>query len=233
MDRLSNDMNPIKVFVEIGQKKIFAGALEWPGWCRSGRDEQSALQTLLDYGLRYAPVMQGMDIEFHLPTDTSGLLVIERHSGNATTDFGVPAIELDADRIPPDRVEFERQRRILLACWQAFDQALPRAAGGELRKGPRGGGRDLASIVAHVLGADQAYLARLAWKLKIEGANDPVDELNQTRAAVLNALEAAMNGELPEQGPRGGTLWPVRYFIRRVAWHVLDHAWEIEDRIEY
>ena len=24
--------------------------------------------------------------------------------------------------------------------------------------------------------------------------------------------------------------WPVRYAIRRCAWHVLDHAWEIEDK---
>ena len=26
--------------------------------------------------------------------------------------------------------------------------------------------------------------------------------------------------------------WPVRYWIRRTAWHVLDHAWEIEDKSE-
>jgi len=25
-------------------------------------------------------------------------------------------------------------------------------------------------------------------------------------------------------------VWPARYAIRRTAWHVLDHAWEIEDR---
>jgi hypothetical protein len=25
--------------------------------------------------------------------------------------------------------------------------------------------------------------------------------------------------------------WPPRYVVRRAAWHVLDHAWEIEDRI--
>jgi hypothetical protein len=23
---------------------------------------------------------------------------------------------------------------------------------------------------------------------------------------------------------------PVRYTIRRLAWHILDHAWEMEDR---
>lgn len=24
--------------------------------------------------------------------------------------------------------------------------------------------------------------------------------------------------------------WPPRYAARRIAWHVLDHAWQIEDR---
>jgi hypothetical protein len=35
---------------------------------------------------------------------------------------------------------------------------------------------------------------------------------------------------LPAAGPRGGKIWSVRYFVRRTAWHALDHAWEIEDR---
>ena len=48
---------------------------------------------------------------------------------------------------------------------------------------------------------------------------------------MLNALEVAVNGDLPVQGPRCGIIWPVRYFIRRVTWHVLDHAWEIGHRI--
>ena len=51
--------------------------------------------------------------------------------------------------------------------------------------------------------------------------------------ATLNALEVAVNGDLPEQGPRGGIIWLPRYFISRVAWHVLDHAWEIDNRIVY
>jgi hypothetical protein len=225
------NMNSIKVFVEIGQKRIFAGAVDWPGWCRSGRDEKTALQALIDYGPRYAQVLHSRGIEFQLPTDASDLMVTERHDGNATTDFGAPAIVLDADRQPMDRMEFERLQTILLACWQAFDRAAQQAAGRELRKGPRGGGRDLESILSHVIGADQEYLKRLAWKHTPEGGKNPVEELSRTRQAILNTLEVAANGDLPEQGPRGGSMWPPRYFIRRVAWHVLDHAWEIDDRI--
>jgi hypothetical protein len=224
-------MNPIKAYVEVGKKKTFVGAVDWPGWCRSGRDEQAALQALVDYGPRYALVLQGREIAFQAPTDLSDLILTERHDGNTTTDFGATAIVLDADRTPMDRTEYERSHELLLACWQAFDSALQRATGRELRKGPRGGGRDLEKIVDHVLEADRGYLARLAWKHKREGGKDPAEELSRTREAILNALGVALSGDLPEKGPRGGVIWPARYFVRRVAWHVLDHAWEIEDRV--
>jgi hypothetical protein len=170
-------------------------------------------------------------MEFQPPAVASDLVVIERHEGNATTDFGAPAIIFDLDREAIDRPELERSKAILRACWQAFDDAVQRATDRELRKGPRGGGRDLDKIVDHVLGADQGYLARLAWKHKGESGTTPAEELSRTRRAVFKALEAAVSGDLPERGPRGGILWPPRYFVRRVAWHVLDHTWEIEDRI--
>jgi hypothetical protein len=224
-------MNSIKVFVEIGEKRVFAGAVDWPGWCRSGRDEESALQALIDHGPRYAQVLYSSEIEFQVPTDASDFIVAERHDGNATTDFGAPAIMLDADREPIDRMELERFQALLLECWRTFDSAVQRTTDRELRKGPRGGGRDLKKILDHVLEADRGYLTRLAWKHKREGGKNPFEELSRTRQAILNALEAAANGDLPEKGPRGGIIWPPRYFIRRVAWHVLDHAWELEDRI--
>lgn len=224
-------MNGYKIFVESGQKKIFAGAVEWPGWCRYGRDEDTARQVLIDYGPRYAQVLQGNGIEFQVPTSVSDLVAAERHAGSATTDFGAPAIILDADRAPLDRMEFERLQSILQACWKAFDAAVERAADKELRKGPRGGGRDVKKMIDHVLDSNHRYLAQLAWKHKIESGENPVEEISRMRAETSTALEAAFNGALPAQGPRGGSLWPPRYFIRRAAWHVLDHAWEIEDRI--
>jgi hypothetical protein len=36
---------------------------------------------------------------------------------------------------------------------------------------------------------------------------------------------------VPERGPRGGAIWSARNYVRRIAWHVLDHAWEIEDKV--
>jgi hypothetical protein len=47
---------------------------------------------------------------------------------------------------------------------------------------------------------------------------------------VLEGLEHAVTDGIPARGPRGGKRWSAPYFVRRAAWHVLDHAWEIEDR---
>jgi hypothetical protein len=87
-------------------------------------------------------------------------------------------------------------------------------------------------VVHHVLGGDASYLARLAWKFKKDEGAKLSEELGRTRQAVLDALAAAVQGELPEHGPRGGVIWTPRYFVRRVAWHTLDHLWEIEDRVK-
>ena len=222
---------PVGVYLELGKKRTFAGALDWPGWCRGGRDEPSALQALLTTGPRYARVLQSSGIEFQAPADESAFAVVERLPGTTTTDFGAPDVAPPQDTQPVDDAALRRFRTLLQACWQAFDAAVHAAGGKELRTGPRGGGRDLDGIVRHVLGADQGYLARLAWKRQQHAGEDLSAELGRTREAVLNALSAAAHGELPARGPRGGAIWAPRYFVRRVAWHVLDHAWEIEDRI--
>ncbi len=175
-------MNPIDVFIEMGRKKVFASTLEWPGWSRSGRDEKSALQNLVDYGLRYAHVMAVGEVEFQAPADTADLNVVEQHAGNSSTDFGSPAVIPDADRGGFDREQLERSLSILQACWRAFDGAVKIAKGVELREGPRGGGRDLDKMIEHVLDADKAYLSRLAWKYKKGAAQDQNERLRLTRA---------------------------------------------------
>lgn len=223
--------NTIDVYLEIGQKRTFAGAIDWPGWCRIGRDEAAARQALFDYGPRYARVLRPARIPFQPPGDVSALVVVERLAGNTTTDFGAPDMAPSSDTQPIDEAELERLQAVLKACWRAFDAAVHQASGKQLRKGPRGGGRDVEGIIQHVLGADRGYLAQLAWKEKQREDPNPTAQLEQTRQAILNALMAAAQGELPTRGPRGGIMWKPRYFVRRVAWHVLDHAWELEDRV--
>jgi len=224
---------PVDVYLEIGKTKTFACAVDWPGWCRSGSDEEAALEALLAYGPRYAAVLEGTGIEFEAPRDASALRVVERLEGNATTDFGAPAIVRDSDAGPVDDAELARLVALLRAYWQAFDATRNAAAGEERRKGPRGGGRDLAKIENHVMEAEAGYLRSLGWKMGKGEAQNREGELRRTREAVLEALPVAARGELPTHGPRGGTRWPLRYFVRRTGWHVLDHVWEIEDRVNH
>lgn len=225
-------MSTIRLFVENGQKKTFVGALDWPGWCRSGRAEQMALQELLAYGPRYAQLLDNQGIPFQPPLDLSYCTIIERTEGTATTDFGAPDSILTADYDPLGREEFERLQAALQACWQAFDNAAAQALGKTLRQGPRGGGRELEQITDHILDADRAYLGSIAWKHKIDPNSTQAEQLQHMRQAILAALEAGFKGELPDKRPRGGAVWPLRYYIRRSAWHVADHAWELEDRLE-
>ena len=42
--------------------------------------------------------------------------------------------------------------------------------------------------------------------------------------------QSAAHGQVPERGPRSGSIGTSRYFVRRVAWHLLDRTWEIENR---
>ena len=222
--------NKHRVFLETGKRWLFVGSIEWPGWCRRGRSEASAIQALLDAGPRYAQVLQGKEMGFKAPEVASQLIVVERADGNATTDFGAPDAALSSDDEPIDASELKRLAAILESCWAAFDHAVKIAEGRELKKGPRGGGRDLAGIVDHVLMADESYLKRIGWKVD-SGEEKAETRLERTRMAILEGLGASARGELPTEGPRGGKRWTPRFFVRRVAWHVIDHAWEIEDRI--
>jgi hypothetical protein len=155
-------------------------------------------------------------------------VVVERLKGNATTDFGAPGIAPKADAEPLNQKEVKRLARILQSCWKALDENMKAAAGKRLRKGPRGGGRSQKDILKHVLEAESGYLGSLGWKLP----EAEYGKLEPTRAATLEGMAASARGEIPARGPRGGLRWSVRYFVRRAAWHALDHAWEIEDRVE-
>jgi hypothetical protein len=222
---------PIAVYLEISAKRTFAVAIDWPGWARSGKSEVEALQTLAAYGPRYTAVLQSFDLALPDLVEPPRFAVVERLDGNASTAFGGLGVVPEADRRPIDTHDFERFSRILQACWAAFDAAVVAARGHELRKGPRGGGRDLDAIVRHVLEAEVSYLGRVAWKAPKSTTDDRAAHIAAMREALLAALAAGLRGEIPARGPRGGELWSPRTFVRREAWHVLDHAWEVNDRV--
>jgi hypothetical protein len=221
---------PVEVYLEVGESRTFAGAMDWPGWCRAGRDEDAALEALLAYTPRYARVLEGAGLRFTAPARPSTLAVVERLRGDATTDFGAPSIAPRADGRSIDRRWLTRQEKILRACWAALDRVAERASGVELRKGPRGGGRELDAIVGHVAGAEVGYAKMIEATPPSVDGDAAVAARDQIRAAVIEGLERALTDGIPEKGPRGGARWSAPYFVRRAAWHVLDHAWEIEDR---
>ncbi len=209
----------IAVSVEATPKKAFATAVEWPGWSRSRKTEELALAALADYAPRYAVVAA----EAGIPFEPGDYEVVERTGGGGGTDFGVPSSITDLDRRPVDAAEAKRQARLVEATWTVFARVAA-GAPAELRKGPRGGGRDRDKMVGHVAESD-GYYAR---EIGIMGKKpDPTDRpgIETMRAEMLKILRHPSDGS-----PLAGRTWTARYAARRIAWHALDHAWEMEDR---
>jgi hypothetical protein len=210
------------VGIEHGSKRVFAWALGWPGWCRSAKTEEQALEALADYLPRYQVVTRQARVP--LPAGAADrFTVVDRVKGKGATDFGVPHEVTDADREALSAEEARRQAKLVSAAWRVFDQVAA-GAPAELRKGPRGGGRDRDKIVGHVLGAEAAYVRTLGLKLPAPEVGD-TEAIDDFRKRVLAVLRKPWDGA--PLAPKG---WPPRYVARRIAWHALDHAWEIEDR---
>ena len=164
---------------------------------------------MLAYVERYRVVTDRAGAEFR----PGRIDVVERLPGSATTDFGAPDAVAERERRVLHESEAERIASLVTASWDAFDEVVARAPS-ELRKGPRGGGRDRDKIAAHVVEAEQSYARKL-------GLDKPG-----------RRPEPARRHRRHDQQRPSDTAWPVRYAARRIAWHVLDHTWEIEDRSE-
>ena len=213
---------PTAVYLELGAKKVFACSIDFPGWCRSGKTEELALEALADYATRYAEVAKQAKVAFPAKAGAQ-LEVVERVKGSGATDFGVPHELAKADAEPLSARQAGRQVELVRAAWAVLDR-VARGSPAELRKGPRGGGRDRDKMLDHVLGAEAAYARKL-------GLKHPQPELGDAKAIkalrddIVETLRGSSDGS--PLAPKG---WPPRYAARRIAWHVLDHAWEMQDR---
>jgi hypothetical protein len=197
-----------RVYLENGKTWTFACALDFPGWARRGKGEEAALEALLDYVPRYRKVAGSR-------WKPGEIEVTGRVKGDATTDFGAPHIVGKWDAEPLSAADRRAQLKLLQRSWDYFDGVVA-AAPSSLRKGPRGGGRDRDKVVDHVREAERAYAP--AYGIRVP----PRTPMPEHRDIILTGLRV----------DAADTKWPFPYVVRRMAWHVLDHAWEIEDRSE-
>ncbi len=215
------------IYLEQGTRRVFACSLAWPGWCRVGRNEDAAIDALAAYAGRYAVVAEEAGVQFppgNAETPSAGLFtVIERVAGSSTTEFGVPDAvpNADAELLTADAAAGLAD--LVAASWRGFDRVVAKAPA-SLRKGPRGGGRDRDQIVEHVAQAERSYARQLGVRYTPTQFAQPGGQ-DAMRADLLTVLRSAHDAApLTEKG------WPARYAARRIAWHVLDHLWEIEDK---
>ena len=214
----------LRATLEIGPKgkRVVAVAPDWPGLERGAKTEEAAIERLQSYRSRYARVakLAGMAAEFAAITTVD---VVERYPGVGSTDFwGISFAFSSIDRQDLSSEELERELTLMQACWAFFDDARARVSA-EMRKGPRGGGRDRDRIAGHTIRAEQDWAAKVGvptpqdWALSDES-------LRAYRDAYRDAIRA-----LHAEGEMART-WPLRYLIRHTAYHTLDHAWEMEDK---
>lgn len=216
--------NHLRVLLETGPKgkRVVAVAPDWPGLARGATTEQAAIDRLLSYLPRYEPVakLAGMQAAFATITAAD---VAERYPGTGGTDFwGISFAFSSIDHQAMSSEALERELTLMRACWTFFDAVRARVSA-ELRRGPRGGGRDRDRIVLHIFANEQDWAKGL-------GVHTPDDALLTDEG--LQAHRDAYCHSIRDyhaQGKLAGK-WPLRYLIRHTAFHTLDHAWEMEDK---
>jgi len=214
----------LRVILEIGKKRrVVAGATDWPGLDRWGTSEDDALAKLASYLPRYAGVAEraGMASAFKR---SGGFAAIERVPGSSSTDFwGIAHVPSQIEREVLSAADLDRRLDLLRACWAHFDGVAARVSE-ELRPQPRGGGRNRDSIIRHTYGTETGQFSR---KVEVRTPLDVVltpEGLGIHRQQYLDAIRA-YNAE-----SRPARTWPIQFLVRRTAHHVMDHAWEMEDR---
>lgn len=217
---------PARIVVERGPKakRAVAFAVDWPGWSRGAKTPEQAVELLESYRERYRPVAvaAGHEAEY----DAMGALdVAEDRVGTGSTDFwGISFSPSGLETEPMDDVELDRKISLLRACWGYFDAVAARVSA-EMRKGPRGGGRDRDTIMRHTIRTEsEDFGKRLGLRIPERAALTP-EGLADFRAAYVDMMRSYNAGE----GKRMRS-WNLPFLIRHSAFHTMDHAWEMEDK---
>jgi hypothetical protein len=218
---------PVRTVIERGPKgkRSVAFSVDWPGWSRGARTAELALESLESYRGRYRPIasLAGMARAFD---DAGPLEVVEDKVGTGSTDFwGISFSPSATEQGPMAEAELERAITLLRACWAFFDDVAARVSP-EMRKGPRGGGRDRDQIIRHTIRTESEDFAKQVGLRIPERAALTPDGLRQHREAYVAAMRAYNAGEVR----RRMRSWTLPFLIRHSAFHTLDHAWEMEDK---
>ncbi|MBA2253835.1 MAG: hypothetical protein H0W07_01805 [Chloroflexi bacterium] len=214
----------LRVILEIGKKrKVVAGAIDWPGLDRSGNSEDDALAMLSSYLPRYVGVAEraGLASAF---TRSRTVEVIERVPGSSSTDWwGIAHVPSEFERNALSAKDLDRRLHLLRACWEYFDDVAARASA-ELQRGARGGGRERDEIIRHSYASERHNWAPKVGVRTELGVMLTPKGLATHRQEFLDAIRAYnAEGKLARR-------WPIQFLVRRTAQHVMDHAWEMEDR---
>jgi hypothetical protein len=216
--------DPLRVILEIGKKRrIVAGAMDWPGLERWGTTEEHALATLERYRPRYAPVADRTGLGREFAADRA-VEVVERVPGSSSTDWwGIAHVPSQIEREVLSERDLERRLDLLRAAWTYFDETVARASA-ELQLGPRGGGRSRDEIDRHVYASERHNFWRKVGIREPDGVRMTPEELALHRARFVDLVRSFNADGKPARS------YPIQFLIRRTAQHVMDHAWEIEDR---
>jgi hypothetical protein len=222
--RLAGVTDALRVILELGKKRrVVAGAMDWPGLDRWGTSDEDALDKLLSYVPRYTSVAEraGMGTAF---ARALGVEVVERIPGSSSTDFwGIAHVPSQVEREVLPEADLERRLDLLVAGWAFFDDLAERVSH-ELRPGSRSAGRSREQIIRHVYGTEPAQFSRkIEVRTPLEVVLTP-GGLAMHRQEYIDAIRA-YNAE-----GKPARTWPIQFLVRRTAHHVLDHAWEMEDR---
>ena len=217
---------PVRTVVERGpkDKRAVAFGIDWPGWSRGAKSAELALEMLESYRERYRPIarLAGLANEF----DGAGALeIVEDRVGTGSTDFwGISFSPSSTEHGPMTEAELERGIRLLRACWAFFDDVAARVSL-EMRKGPRGGGRDRDRIIRHAIRTEsEDFAKRLGLQVPEGDALTPkgLHDYRETYVATMRAYNAG-------EGKRMRS-WNLPFLIRHSAFHTMDHAWEMQDK---
>jgi hypothetical protein len=218
---------PVRTVIERGpkDKRFVAFAIDWPGWSRGGKTGELALETLEGYRERYRPVaaLAGMADAY----DAAGPLeIVEDKVGSGSTDFwGISFTPSAAEHGPMGKEALERAITLLRASWAFFDDVAARVSP-EMRKGPRGGGRDRDTIIRHTIRTEsEDFAKKVGLRIEERAALTP-EGLSAHRESFVAAMRAYDAGEIPGRM----RTWTLPFLIRHSAFHTLDHAWEMVDK---